>query len=248
MHYRVVSYGGGRQTAALAVLAATGRLGKVDAIVFADTGRELPHTYKYNQIIDGWLSERGMTLHVARPSPRGAREGEGETLSGAISRRAAVLPMYGSRGGMMKRRCTERFKIRVVRQWMRRRGASTAEVLLGISTDEWHRAKDADVKWAANRFPLLDLGLSADDCVRIVQEAGLPAPERSACDCCPHRTLAEWRLMRDRYPGVFAEAVEVEASYPGLFLHAGRKPLPVLLEHPAADDPEDGCTSGYCFV
>lgn len=37
------------------------------------------------------------------------------------------------------------------------------EQLVGISTDEFHRAKDADVKYMRNRHPLPDLGWSRRD-------------------------------------------------------------------------------------
>jgi hypothetical protein len=247
-HIRAISYGGGRQTAALAVLWGLGRV-EADACIMADTGRELPHTYAYNALMDAWLRERGLPgLTVVQTLP-GKKSGRLVTLTSALAERQAIIPMYGSRGGMMPRRCTERFKIRIVRQELRRMGAKTADVLLGISTDEMHRARDSDRKWAKNTFPLLDLGLSAADCAALPPTVGLPVPGKSACDICPHRTIAEWKKMEQDYPERYAYAVETEASFRNLYLHAGRKPLPVLLASPhVAEEAEDGCTSGYCFV
>jgi hypothetical protein len=247
-HIRAISYGGGRQTYALAILWGLGRI-QADACIMADTGRELPHTYESNHVIDTWLRERGKPgLTVVQPV-LGKKSGRLVTLTSALAEKQAVLPLYGSRGGMMPRRCTERFKIRIVRQELRRMGATSAEVLLGISTDEWHRAADSDRKWVQNCFPLLELGLSAADCEALPASVGLPPAERSACDICPHRPLAQWRELRERYPERYEYAVRTEASFRNLFLHPGRKPLPVLLdESGAADEVEDGCTSGYCFV
>lgn len=42
---RVLSYGGGTQSAALALMAAAGDLPKLDAVVFADTQGELPEMH-----------------------------------------------------------------------------------------------------------------------------------------------------------------------------------------------------------
>src|SRR5205807_9516890 len=39
-----------------------------------------------------------------------------------------------------------------------------ADQAIGISTDEIHRAKDSDVNYTRNIFPLLDLGMSRTDC------------------------------------------------------------------------------------
>jgi hypothetical protein len=55
----VVSYGGGRNSTALLILCQ--KLGiKVDLILFADTGGELPETYKYIDIFSKWLVENKM--------------------------------------------------------------------------------------------------------------------------------------------------------------------------------------------
>ena len=49
----VISYGGGVQSTALVVLAATGRLGKVDAALFSNVGddSEEPATLRYVRMV-----------------------------------------------------------------------------------------------------------------------------------------------------------------------------------------------------
>lgn len=54
----VLSYGGGVQSVAMCVLAATGRLPSPDHIVFADTGREIPSTLEYRAtVMDPYLEK-----------------------------------------------------------------------------------------------------------------------------------------------------------------------------------------------
>lgn len=55
----VVSYGGGRNSTALLILCQ--RLGiKVDLILFADTGGEIPATYEFIELFSDWLVRNGM--------------------------------------------------------------------------------------------------------------------------------------------------------------------------------------------
>jgi integrase/recombinase XerD len=85
---------------------------------------------------------------------------------------------------------TADFKVRVVAGELRRRGATVenpATVALGISVDEIERAKpgiDPLAPYQRRVYPLLDLGLRRSDCQRIIAEAGLPVPGRSACWFC----------------------------------------------------------------
>lgn len=57
---RVLSYGGGTQSAALALMSAAGDLPKLDAVVFADTQGELPETYLYAEYVERILDRAGI--------------------------------------------------------------------------------------------------------------------------------------------------------------------------------------------
>ncbi len=62
----VLSYGGGVQSVAMCVLAATGRLPSPDHIVFADTGREIPSTLEDRATgMDPYLERYGMRVETA---------------------------------------------------------------------------------------------------------------------------------------------------------------------------------------
>lgn len=241
-HLTALSYGGGVQTVALAILAAEGKVVRPDVVLFADTGGEREATYEYNRQMAVWLTARGLEFAVCAAP---------ESLSDALAAHKAVIPFYGSEGGMLPRVCTERWKIRVLRRALRERGATSADMMLGISRDEVHRVKDAFVKWCRNVFPLIDLGLTRRDCERVIERAGLPMPPKSACVYCPHRSAAGWKMLARDDPEGFAKAVEVERTFPDLYLHASRKPLPLVVIDAGSNGElfeEDGCTAGHCFV
>ncbi len=54
----IVSYGGGTNSTAM-LIECVNRGIKVDLILFADTGGERPHTYKYIEMFSRWLVGKG---------------------------------------------------------------------------------------------------------------------------------------------------------------------------------------------
>ncbi|WP_327733462.1 hypothetical protein [Streptomyces nojiriensis] len=59
------------------------------------------------------------------------------------------------------------------------------EQRVGISTDEFHRAKDSDVKYMRIRHPLIEIGWLRTDCVRCLTGLGLADTPKSSCLGCP---------------------------------------------------------------
>ncbi|MGW3209061.1 hypothetical protein [Streptomyces sp. NPDC001135] len=82
------------------------------------------------------------------------------------------------------------------------------EQWVGISTDEFHRAKDADVRYMRNRQPLIALGWSRSDCIRYLTSLGLAA----SCVGCPFHGDAQWRHIRDTSPDEWQDVVEFDAA------------------------------------
>ena len=229
----IISYGGGVQTAALLVLTAQGKVeNPATHAVFSDTGSELRATYRHIEIMQDVFP-----IQVVRSDLGPLHE---YVMAGN-----AVLPMYGDRGGMNFRICTEKWKIREVRRWLRANGAKQAIVQIGISVDEAHRMSDSPRQWISHRYPLVELRLSRQDCMNIIRGAGLPIPPRSACWMCPFRSLDEWRLMQDT--DEFRKAVELEKTLEGLYLHASRIPLDKAVGKQYAMFQDDEC-GGYCWT
>ena len=84
----------------------------------------------------------------------------------------------------------------------------------------------------ANRYPLIEAGMSRRDCAHWWAARYNKPRERSACVACPFQSRQRWVETKRRWPELFAEAVEIDARMRnGLafakepYLHSLRMPL-----------------------
>lgn len=229
---RVVSFGAGVQSTVMLLMALDGDI-KADCAIFADTGWEPRAVYKHLKYMKQLAFDRGFSIHIVG-QPHSIRD-----LARSNTPTSGRPPLYlrGEKGdGMLRRQCTQTFKIEPLRRRIRSLYAPTAKkpatVLLGISTDEVQRVRTSNVKYIRNEYPLIDFGLSRQDCIRYLADRGINAP-RSACIGCPFHSDKEWRRIRDESPDEFADAVawerELQDNGLGLnatpYLHRQRVPL-----------------------
>jgi hypothetical protein len=144
--------------------------------------------------------------------------------------------------GMIRRQCTADYKIVPIRRKVRellgiagRRspGSPIAEQWIGISMDEALRMKPSFETWQVNRWPLIELGMTRQDCLRWLERHDYPIPPKSACIGCPFHSDAAWRHLRDHDPEAWDDAVVVDAAirtgFRGirgeLYLHRSAAPL-----------------------
>ena len=260
---RVFSSGGGVQSTAALVLAAQGRI-DFPTFLFANVGddSENPKTMEYlDEYARPFAAEHGIDLIELT---RVMRSGETRTLRQEIvgQPRTVPIPVRLVGGGFGRRRCTDRFKIRVVGKWTRDHGATPefpAVVGIGFSTDEFERATSAtDLPWQAKTYPLLDLHISRRDCERIIRDAGLPQPPKSACTFCPFHSVEDWRRQAREDPAVFADSVAMEAMLNERRVALGKDrawfssvmgPLSTVLDQgDLFSDAEITCDAGSCFT
>ena len=251
----ILSYGGGIQTVALAILNVAGTVEpRASHAVFADPGSEMPGTYEHIDIMKRWLAKRGMEFVTVRNEKDGP-------LEQYVRERSTVIPVQWN-GGMGRRQCTSKWKVEPIERWLRAQHAETAVIQLGISLDEFHRMKANQKPQYTNRHPLIDLRLTRRDCRRIIEEAGLPVPPKSACFFCPFHRNSTWQNLAVFEPELFEHAAELEDAinqrkdYNGqhqVYLSNKRRPLrtafsphqyPLPLDVP---EPDDLC-GGHCMV
>lgn len=255
---KILSMGWGVQTWTLAAMMALDEMERADYLVFADTLHERQDTYNFIRRWEPWLGEHGLTLITVQGKRTDVIRGEhGSVLIPAYS--------YNGKNGQMRRQCTHDWKIAPIRKFTRlelqRRGkaltAGAVHMLMGISTNEWWRARDSDVRYITNCYPLLDLRMSRMDCVLWLEHHNLPQPPKSACTFCPFRN--DWVELK-QHPDDWAEAVRVDEAIRErrrhlgytLYVHSARMPLAE-----AVHIPEDigahqydlfGCDGGFCGV
>lgn len=261
---RVFSFGGGVQSTAALVLAAQGAL-QVDAFLFANVGEdsENPATLRYvHDVALPYAEAHGLTIHTLQ---RRRKTGEVETLYGRLTAplsRSIGIPVRMANGAPGNRACTYDFKIQQVANWLWKHGArkkSPATVMLGISWEELQRMNQSRISYVTNAYPLVDRHMSRQDCMNLIVRAGLPMPPKSSCWFCPYHRLSAWKVMRDREPGMFANAVQLEQTLnarraklgkDAVWLSTALKPLDKAVgdtSQPALFE-DDACESGYCMV
>ena len=252
---RVISLGWGVQSFALAAMSALGELPPVDAAIHADTMHERRETYKFAEKWAPWLEERGVKV-VTVSAPAKITD---------IARWSG-LPLYtlGPKGqGQLYRTCTDRWKIRPIRRWLRENmNGKQAEMWIGITLDEWIRMKDSPVQYIRNVYPFMDLDppWPRGKVMRWLGENGLETPIKSSCSFCPYHDLATWRGLKVSNSEDWRDAVRAdllfreyraEAGYQ-CFLHPSRIPLENVdlrneQDHGQLELWGEECT-GMCFL
>lgn len=117
--------------------------------------------------------------------------------------------------------------------------------------------KPSRTPWVELRYPLIDMGLTREDCFKITVEAGVPVG-RSSCVFCPYHGDRYWRQLAKEAPQDFLEACKFDQSLraegTGLgggidgvpFVHPSLRPL---AERPFDQKLPEGMSNeceGYC--
>lgn len=260
---RVLSLGAGVQSTALLLLAAEGAIDHVDAAIFADTGWEPGAVYTHLDRLEREVAgPAGIEIH---------RVSSGNIRDDALdpAHRFASMPLYvlnrdGS-PGMARRQCTSEYKLKPIKRKVREllgyphpirvpRGVFV-EQLIGISADEAHRANVSDVRYAENRWPLLELGWTRRRCISYLEAKGWGSTAKSACIGCPFHGNRAWRELRDEQPAEWDDAVAFDAAIRAgsarataagkelrgsMYLHRSRVPLgQAPIDHVTANEWKD---------
>lgn len=254
-HYNILNLGAGVQSTTLYLMYLTGEiLPQIDAAIFSDTEEEPEAVYSHLK----WLQELGgPRIIVTGIGKLGDHLQRGMNSSGGrfASIPAFILDTSTGKVGKTLRQCTREYKIAPIEKAIRREvlGLAARKHIprstkitqsIGISVDEAGRAIrvqkrfDEKVRWGDARFPLIEKNMTRADCVRWLQNYGVPHEvPRSACVFCPYHDNAEWLRIKQNDPKGWARAVEIDLALrlPGnvvnrnldqqLFVHRSCKPL-----------------------
>lgn len=231
---------------------------KPDFAIFADTGWEPPAVYANLEWLESELSFPVLKVNAGRSLKKDVEAGVNVRGRPWLSVPVFLSAPDGTPAGMNWRQCTTDYKIVPIRAKIREllglsvrspvAMATSVEMWLGITTDEAERVRVAPDQWIVNHYPLIDLGMSREDCIDWFAEQykGRDLP-RSACVGCPYRSAEGWLQMRKNDKESFEEAARIDEALRvpdhnasrmfrnRVFLHARRVPLREAVEADAAE-------------
>lgn len=230
----ILSLGAGVQSSTLALMAARLELPgypRPTCAIFADTGDEPAEVYRWLDWLIGEIANLPgafpvyqvcgpQSLSATALTPRVTKDGRPYYVS--------AIPTYslhpdGTIGKVRQRTCTRDFKLRPLFRLAKKLGKvprkkkSTVGIYVkqwvGISRDEIVRMKPSREWWAETCWPLIDVNMTRNDCLRWMKEKGYPEPPRSACVFCPFHSDAEWRRIKENDPESWAKAVKFDHDF-----------------------------------
>lgn len=234
---KVLSYGAGTQTFAMLCLIEAGLIEKPDLIIFADTQNELKETYQHiGEIAIPIMNELNIKFVVVS---------HGNLYKDSILAKKTPKPPI----------CTDHYKIREINKYLRKTYPNEIyEVWIGYTTDEQERflKSKSQQKYKVNRFPLLELDLSRQNCIDFIIKCGYPVPPKSGCFFCPWQSTIKWIRMKRDNPIMYQAALNLEINSNYGKLPFGTTPRLIVLNSQLIMNFEDNddmqCSTGYCGV
>lgn len=275
---KVISLGLGVQSTALYYMSSMGELPRCDYAIFADLGKEKKKTIQYLNFLQEWRQKNdGIPIIVIRKKNLYKDLLNSENSTG---QRFSSIPAFtknedGSTG-MLRRQCTNEYKIEQVdrairevlnvKQIIKRK----IEIWKGISLEEIERLSVPDSGWKIHVYPFCNYSVSKEnttkiegilktrtDIIKWYIEHDLPIPPKSSCVFCPYQSDAAWYDMKVNEPSDFRAAVRVDnairnSTKKGIlsqaFLHDTCKPLEEITFNEGLPDLWHGECSGNCHT
>ena len=209
----IVSYGGGTNSCAM-LQGLFERGERPDYITFADTGSEKPHTYEHIDLVSAWCLGVGFPEVTVVKGRQPQMVEDGSLHIDCIRKGTLPSKAYGFSG------CSHKWKIEPQaifnREIAKKLGIQLSDIirLIGFDAGEPNRVsrgiESNKNRQVQERYPLYEWDWGREECVSAIQRMGLPQPGKSACFMCPSSKKHEILELRDRYPDLFAIAIEME--------------------------------------
>lgn len=195
----IVSFGAGQNSTAMIIMMKNQGV-KIDAILFAETGNEMPKTYTFLKEFKKWCKKNNFNF-VEVQSKLG-------NLKNYYTKEK-IIPYR------MFRQCTHKFKIIPIMDWVKNQYGikQPVNMFMGISVEEKHRQnKIIGRKQIKFLFPLVENEIDREGCVEIIKKEGMSVPVKSGCYFCPFQAKKEWIKLYNEYPDLFNDCIRFEKN------------------------------------
>ena len=176
---------------------------KLNAVVFSDPGAEYPETYKNIDLAKSVCDKAGLRFEVIRK--------QGESIIGWLDR-LGNLPLLPGAGHV----CSLKFKGEVLNKWAENNYEGQIRWSIGIEANEGHRVKRIKIQKGSRHdhtHPLVELGLTREDCEGLLKVLWNGQVIKSSCFFCPFASEGEIKNLHDNYPELWEKAKEIEANF-----------------------------------
>ena len=229
-----LSLGAGVQSTALLVLSNEGKVPRADYCVFADTQSEPSYVMEYLEVLKSYSKIPIVTCTAGSLEQDILNSRDRGTTFASIP----GFTEFAGKAGMLRRQCTREYKINPIYKKVRelagykprQRIKEKITSMIGISWDERRRMKPSWVPYIENKWPLVENYIRRGDCLKIVTDAGLPEPKKSACYFCPYHDNKFWLEMKTNDPETWQRAVKMD--------HAVRNMTKAGIKHPMYLHPD----------
>lgn len=214
-----------------------GILPRLDAAIFADTGKEKKGTLEYLDWLLQWADEnKGIPLVLIQKKNLYTDLLNSENSRG---KRFSPIPAFTRNTdgsiGMLLRQCTGEYKIEQVDKAIKElmgiekghRVKQDVQIWKGISLDEIERMTVPFQKWKTHVYPFCGYSVAGKgnaekletayrmtriDIINAYKKYGFPVPPKSSCVFCPYQSDRSWYDMKVNEPDDFAAAVAVDEA------------------------------------
>ena len=240
---KIISVGAGVQSSYLALTE------QADYYIFADTGDEAEETYQFiTSFLIPEMKKQNKILTIVKWWELYNKPQQ------------SMYEYYLHNNGIPTRQfrsCTDRFKIRTIRKYLRNEGITQAEMLLGITIDEYKRMKPSDVKWITNLYPLIDRKITRSDLIKYWNKKYNIVVPKSGCWYCPYLKPSRFMDYIRNKPLEREKIIKLENNAmklnPKLILFV--RPIEVMVQDERLqtgldqfDWEDEFCDSGVCFT
>lgn len=191
-----MSYGAGVDSTAM-ILRLLEENKPIDHVVFADTGGELPETYKTVKFMKEFLKKKSIPFETVRNFSLVT------LFEKCIARH--VFP------DMFRRWCTRDFKVAPIHRFYRKKYKGfMIQEFLGIDVGEIKRCRTAKEDYITKHYPLVDWKMDRLDCEKYILEKKFPYVIKSGCYFCPFNSGKRLDYIEENHPELYKSTEEME--------------------------------------
>jgi len=203
----IVSYGAGVDSTAMILKMIDEKI-MIDHIVFADTGGELPETYKTVKTMEKFLNRKSIPFTIVK-----------NFSLVTLFEKCIIRHVFPDK---FRRWCTRDFKVAPIHRFYKKHYKEYhIEEFLGIDAGETKRCRTAKEDYITKHYPLVDWNMDRIACEKFIFLKGFPYVIKSGCYFCPFNSSKRWGYIQKNHPSLYKLTQEMEQNskhYPKLKL------------------------------